>query len=484
MAYGTQVYHWRSYGNWSTSTSGKNFTVTLTVGMQSIAWGYDLGVIANANIDGTTKSVRSDFYAATGATISKNMVTVSKTFTREHSNFNKGLSWSIVNGSGYHNGTSTGSGTVTVPALASHTVTFDDNGGSEGPKSTTKWEFEDLTIPSTIPTRKNYEFLGWSTNSNSASAEYEAGKTYNGTKDENYTLYAVWKLLYVPPSFSNAIALRTDSIVSTTENPNGNYGYASFTWNVDNTVYESNVLNDISCVYYIEDSATPNLLTLTGDTSGVSGTVNSHFQADIDKIYRVVCTISDTQGGSVKIERSVSAANFPIEVANSGRSIGLLHHAPSDGLSLGGITLSDVNDVSGSYPMSTFKSVLDNPTQHNWDNILWSGEIKRGQTITVPNLSKYRMFEFSMSNKDKNYWGVMVWRIHDGPEANDVIIVSSMYHVADSNGDTVVFIRSRFSVSGDKLTWSHGSNLVISKDMNLGTVEVQEARLRRIYGIC
>lgn len=336
MAYGTQVYHWRSYGNWSTSTSGKNFTVTLTVGMQSIEWGYDLGVIANANIDGTTKSVRSDFYAATGATVSKNMVTVSKTFTRGHSNVNKGLSWSIVNGSGYHNGTSTGSGTVTVPAVASHTVTFDDNGGSEGPKSTVKWQYEDLAIPSTIPTRKNYEFLGWSANSNSASAEYEAGKSYNGTKDKNYTLYAVWKLLYIPPSFSNALALRTASASSTTNNPDGMYGYASFTWNVDTSVYSDNTLETIDVQYYQDDSTVGTAVTPSGITSGATGTVNVHFPASLSSVYSIVCTISDTQGGSASIARSIGSGSIPIEVSNKGQSIGIMSSAPtSPGVKIG-----------------------------------------------------------------------------------------------------------------------------------------------------
>lgn len=336
MAYGTQVYHWRSYGNWSTSISGRNFKVTLTVGMGSVAWGYNLGVIANANIDGTTNSIRSDFYSATGATVDKNMLTISKTFTRGHSNVNKGLSWSIVNGSGYHNGTSKGSGTITVPAVASHTVTFDDNGGSEGPKSTTKWEYESLTIPSKIPTRKNYKFLGWSSSNNSASAEYEAGESYDGTKDENYTLYAVWKILYIPPSFSNALALRTASASSTTNDPDGAYCYASFTWNVDTSVYPNNVLNTIDIKYYQDDSTVGTVVTPSGITSGATGTVNVHFPASLSSVYSIVCVISDTQGGSVSIARSIGSGSIPIEVSNKGHSIGIMSSAPiSPGVKIG-----------------------------------------------------------------------------------------------------------------------------------------------------
>ena len=338
MAYGNQVQHWRSYGNWSTSTSGKNFTVTLTVGIGSVAWGYNInsGIRATANIDGTTKSVSGGFHAGTGATVNTNMVSLSKTFTRGHSNANKSLSWSATNSSGYHNGTSSGSGTVTVPALASHTVTFNANGGSGGPGSTTKWEYENLTIPSSVPTRTNYKFLGWSSSSSSNTVEYQAGKTYDGTKDANYTLYAVWELLYVPPSFSNALALRTASSSSTTSNPSGAYCYASFTWKVDTTVYTSNVLKSISVKYYQDGSTSGIAVTPSGTTSGSSGTINVHFAAALASVYEVVCTVTDSQAGSVSIARSIGSGSIPIEVANNGQSIGIGSAAPtSAGVKIG-----------------------------------------------------------------------------------------------------------------------------------------------------
>ena len=338
MAYGNQVQHWRSYGNWSTSTSGKNFTVTLTVGIGSVAWGYNInsGIRATANIDGTTKSVSGGFHAGTGATVNTNMVSLSKTFTRGHSNANKSLSWSATNSSGYHNGTSSGSGTVTVPALASHTVTFNANGGSGGPGSTTKWEYENLTIPSSVPTRTNYKFLGWSSSSSSNTVEYQAGKTYDGTKDANYTLYAVWELLYVPPSFSNALALRTASSSSTTSNPSGAYCYASFTWKVDTTVYTSNVLKSISVKYYQDGSTSGIAVTPSGTTSGSSGTINVHFAAALASVYEVVCTVTDSQAGSVSIARSIGSGSIPIEVANKGQSIGIGSAAPtSAGVKIG-----------------------------------------------------------------------------------------------------------------------------------------------------
>lgn len=361
MANGNSVNHWHSYGNWSVAVSGKTATVTLTVGMASESWGFSIssGITATATVDGTSGSASGGFGSGTGQSVARSLKTVSKSFTRGHSAQGKSVSWRVVNSSGYMNGTSSGSGTATIPALGSHTVTFNANGGSGGPASAVKWEYEDLAIPSAVPTRTNYRFLGWST-SPTGTAAYEAGKTYSGMPDSNYTLYAVWKLMYVPPSFTGALALRTGDATATVENPTGNYAYASFTWKVDTTVYSSNALKSITCVYYKDGSTTATAVSLTGTTSGTSGTVNAHFAADSGSAYRLVCTATDTQGGSTSVERSVAAANFPLEIASRGKGIGLLHSAPEEGISLGGVTLTGANGVSGSYPMSTLKGVLDN----------------------------------------------------------------------------------------------------------------------------
>lgn len=57
--------------------------------------------------------------------------------------------------------------------------------------TTTKSANSSWTCSGTIPTRKNYTFLGWSTSRTATTATYQAGKTYTITKA--LTLYAVWK---------------------------------------------------------------------------------------------------------------------------------------------------------------------------------------------------------------------------------------------------------------------------------------------------
>lgn len=79
----------------------------------------------------------------------------------------------------------------TVPALESHTVSYNANGGSGAPNSQTKWYGSILTLSSTKPTRTGYDFVGWGTSSTDTTVDYYAGGQYGS--DENITLYAIWK---------------------------------------------------------------------------------------------------------------------------------------------------------------------------------------------------------------------------------------------------------------------------------------------------
>ena len=51
----------------------------------------------------------------------------------------------------------------------------------------------DLTLSTTIPTKSEYDFLGWSTSSTATTASYQPGETITVTSSGTTTLYAVWK---------------------------------------------------------------------------------------------------------------------------------------------------------------------------------------------------------------------------------------------------------------------------------------------------
>lgn len=109
---------------------------------------------------------------------------------------------------------------VTIPALASYTVSYNANGGSGAPDSQTKYYGVGLTISSTIPTRSGYTFMGWSLNEVSESVYYTAGSTCG--RNENITLYAVWKktieLTYNGNGGSGAPAKQSATVYNATTN--------------------------------------------------------------------------------------------------------------------------------------------------------------------------------------------------------------------------------------------------------------------------
>ena len=79
-----------------------------------------------------------------------------------------------------------------------YTVRFDPNGGSGAPSAEIKTDGVTLYLPSTVPTRANYDFLGWSTSSTATSPTYYAGSSF--TRNADTTLYAVWK--YNPATYT------------------------------------------------------------------------------------------------------------------------------------------------------------------------------------------------------------------------------------------------------------------------------------------
>lgn len=74
---------------------------------------------------------------------------------------------------------------------------FNANGGSGAP-STLRYEGTStsphiFTIPSTVPIKSGFVFLGWSTSSTATSASYQPGDTISVSYNGFRTLYAVWE---------------------------------------------------------------------------------------------------------------------------------------------------------------------------------------------------------------------------------------------------------------------------------------------------
>lgn len=239
---------------------------------------------------------------------------------------------------GFGNGSSSATATVTLPAKPSWTVSYSANGGSGAPSSQTKWAGDTLTLSNTVPTRANYGFLGWATSSGGA-ASYQPGDTY--ATDAALALYAVWRLLYTAPALSLS-AQRVASATATDEDPSGEFCLASWTWSVDATTDPSNKARAMTCRHRAVGGAWADA-AVSGATSGTSGGCTASFAASATSPHEVEVTVTDATGGSTTRSARVGTCAIPLDVANAGRGVGILAAAPSEGVSLGPLTLTGMS---------------------------------------------------------------------------------------------------------------------------------------------
>lgn len=255
---------------------------------------------------------------------------------------------------GFGNGTSTATATVTMPAKPSWAVTYDANGGTGAPASQTKYAGDALTLSSTRPTRANHEFLGWATSAG-GSVAYAPGATYNA--DAALALHAVWRLLYSPPSVALS-AFRTATAQATSESPTGGWVRAAWGWSVDQTTSASNAAKSVTCRHR-EVGGAWSVATVTGGTTGASGSCYAAFAASTTAAHEVEVTVTDSLGGSTTRSAVVPAAAVPIDVANRGLGVGILSAAPTEGLSVGTLTLTGATSpAAASHPLSRLMGLL------------------------------------------------------------------------------------------------------------------------------
>lgn len=77
-----------------------------------------------------------------------------------------------------------------------YTITFDPNGGTGGPEEIVFASGSSVTIPSTIPVKSGYRFIGWSDDGGITMYYPNEVATFNG----DTTLVAVWSSSPTPPS--------------------------------------------------------------------------------------------------------------------------------------------------------------------------------------------------------------------------------------------------------------------------------------------
>lgn len=202
-----------------------------------------------------------------------------------------------------------------------YTISFNANGGSGAPSSVTKTYGVTLTLPTTVPTRTNYNFLGWATSDSATTARYQPGGSF--TTEAATTLYAVWELAYVPPTITDLKVSRCDS--DETPNDYGTYALVAFGWETCQLLGA----NEVASINIVCDGATTTL-TPGGTSGSVSQVVGGSLSVESE--YAITVTVTDViQSGSTSRGAVIPKASFPIDFLAGGGGVAFGKPAEDDG---------------------------------------------------------------------------------------------------------------------------------------------------------
>ena len=329
-------------------------------------------------------------------------------------------------------GTYTTNATDTLYAVwkaNTYTVSYNANGGSGAPSSQTKTYGKTLTLSNTVPTRTNYNFVGWATSSTATTASYQAGGSY--TKNSAATLYAVWELAYSKPRITNISVNRVNT--NGQSDDQGTRCKVTFSWATDKAA------PTITISYRQTTSTNWSDVTLTAQNT--SGTVEQILSAtfSIDKSYEVKVTVADSVGSSY-VTRTLSSGKFIIDFKAGG-----------DGVAIGKAAENAGFDVDME---TTFKKSI---TTH--------GEIEI--------YGSQPHFDFHFGNSTNDYTSRI---IETASGKVDVVATNGLF----SNGKQVA-LKSDFATSSIELTVNN--NRLKDFSYTAKYVPVIPAVFVRIYGV-
>lgn len=207
---------------------------------------------------------------------------------------------------------------------APYTVSYNANGGSGAPSAQAKVYNQALTLSSTIPTRANHDFLGWSTSSTATNATYCTGDDHTTANiystNADLALYAVWKVSHSDPTITNLVARRC--LQDGTLADDGEYCKVTATVSVDNTTegYADTKLKTVT-VQVGSNSAE----SVTVDTTATSASIDfiSANQLSLTSTYAVKLTVTDSHDFSSYRSSNISIAYFTMHFKEGGHGIAI-----------------------------------------------------------------------------------------------------------------------------------------------------------------
>lgn len=206
-------------------SSSTNTTVTYKLivgahgyGVYSTSAALNTSLSCSGQTTYTTSGQGGDFSSGTNVWLNPTSGYRTYTFSRTTSKQTKTINYSLTSTGSTISGTSSGTLSITIPALPTYTIKYNANGGSGAPSSQTKTYGKTLTLTSSKPTRTGYTFKKWNTNSSGSGTNYSSGGSY--TANSGATLYAVWSVN------SYTLTYNANGGICSTASKSVNYGAA------------------------------------------------------------------------------------------------------------------------------------------------------------------------------------------------------------------------------------------------------------------
>lgn len=422
--YGEYRYFDSGKGWWRTKVDYSGSSATVTLEVKS---GYTVWVNITGKVNGTANSTLSYSSSAT-ATATLGTVSINPSSSNTIALTCSGGAWG-------QDGTST----ATIPAQQ-YTISYNANGGSGTPSSSTVTIGSSYTIPSDIPTRSMYNFLGYTT----GGTTYQPGASF--TPSGNVTLTASWS----QPS----VATTTSTTYTAQILRGGMYWYVKFvpTVSARYTFEGTASTGDSADTYgYLYDSSGSQLSS--NDDSGDG----SHFLINYDctantTYYIGVRYYSDSYTGDITVKIS---RNYTVNKVNEG-STTTVYKKHGVSLSLGTASKSSTTistwtlycDGNGGSLSSTSLSTSYRQYYNfkEWNtNSAGTGSVISSTYTTNADLTVYAQFTESSKRADSVTLPTATWENHHfiGWASNKLNINSAQSitsYTPTSNGETLYAI--------------------------------------------
>lgn len=317
-----------TFGGWNTKADGTgttyqkggNYTANAKVTLYA-KWTIITYPISYANGGhGAAPAAQTKTYG-TALTLRPGMGTVSNYKFKD---------WKATNGTTYNGGgsyTANAATTMTAEWYAPYTVSYNANGGSGAPSSQVKVYGGSVNISSTVPTRTNYNFIEWNTNSSGTGTKYTAGQAYS--TNANLTLYAIWEIAHSNPTISNLLVQRC--LQDGTLADDGEYCKVTATVSVDNSTegYTDTKLKTVTV--QVGSNAAE---SVTVDTTATSASLSfiSANQVSLTSTYAVKLTVTDSHDFSSYKTSNLSIAYFTMHFKEGGHGIAIGKKSVTDNL--------------------------------------------------------------------------------------------------------------------------------------------------------